>query len=274
MATPPQDFLRGMGGRAVDPAHLEELGKAAAGLADSTGITLGSAVVRVIGREKLSAEQVRRVVEFTNIEAFNKKFAALHGSMRAVHFDGGPADPVRVLQDLNDGARPKEVTMESMDYEVPPMAEKTSAMPSPDIERSATGILGDVRGLQRKLASAHDEIVQGAEAAALVMQETLDGLVGHIKRASMQGAGSNEILDAWVRVNPEVAKLAYARLRDVMVPGAKTAGRRIDPEHPVVGLFVEFVKAAQVHTAYRAALRSLDAELSKIAAWMQRQGDD
>ncbi len=270
-------ILPGLGGRHVDPGHLEMLGKQAARLSETAGLSLNDSVVQTIGHEKLSQEQVRRVVEFANVDAFNRKFASLSGPMRAVDVDGGPADPVHVIQSLNNNARPQDVKIETMEYSVPPEFGKISSVTAmvPQLDRTQKGALMEVHRLQSKLSAAHEEVTSSAEASSFVMNEALVETVDRAKRASLQGATASEIFDAWVRVDPEMAKVAWARAQHVIPTNAnqKVAGRRrLNPEHPVVSSFATFAKAAHAYGSYVSARRSIEKELVRVGDWLSANG--
>lgn len=259
-------------GRAVDPQHLEMLGKRAASLSEAGAVSLTEAVVQTVGHEKLNSEQVRRVVEHANVEAFNKKFAGLDGTFRAVHIDGGPADPAQVLQDLNDGARPREVIIDTLEYSMPPeYGMKVSSFVHE--ERTPKGVLGEIGGLHRKLSAAYDEVIQNAEAARGTLNEALEDLAVQVKRASLQGASAQEILEAWNSVDSEMAKTAYARTRRFMdLDAVKVAGRSLRPTSAVVETFSEFSKAARSYAAHSEALTRIEDELSRVEDWISHNG--
>lgn len=258
----------------VDSSHLESLGKTAARMAEAGGTSLNDAVTQTIGHEKLNSEQVRRVVEFTNIEAFNRKFAALEGPLRAVQIAGGPADPTQVLQSLNNDARPQEAVMESMDYAMPPTMGKHSSRHFEPTARTVTGVLGDVLDLQRKLAAAHDTLTQDAEAARYMLNESLLELVARAKTACLHGAAPGELYEAWFRVDQGLAKVAFERSAQVLPPSTtKTAGRRINPDHVVVGTFVQFAKHASAYTGYVTAVRNLELQMARVGSWLEEHGD-
>lgn len=267
-------FLDATEGRSVDPSHLESLGKQAARFAELNGLSLSDAVTQTVGHEKLNAEQVRRVVEFTNLEAFHRKYSSLDPSSRIVHIDGGPADPVQVLQDLNDGARPREVTIHALEYSMPPET-KTASIGAfvPEIDRSRSGVVGDIIGLRSKLAAAHEEAVQGAEAAHFTMNEALVSLAGLVKRAGLQGAAVADIYEAWFRESPDLAKVAFARVKH-LVPSTNTkvASRVINPAHPVVDGFRDFVKAAQAFGHYSKTRQEIEAEMVRVSGWLEHNG--
>jgi hypothetical protein len=259
--------------RAVDPSHLETLGKTAARMSDSGDLSLTEAVVLTIGREKLNSEQVRRVVEYANTEAFNRKFASTSGSMRAVHINGGPADPVQVLQSLNDAARPREVTIDSLEYSMPPDMGKTSSSVISALDRTVAGVMGDVQGLRHQLMAAHDELTQSMEASKSAMNEALVDLAGFVKQASAQGAAPAEIYAAWMARSEELGKVAFDRTRSFMRDSnVKVAGRVMNPAHPVIRGFDDFVKAAHSFASHREALARVEDELLKVSKWLKARG--
>lgn len=271
MSTAPRSALSG---RAVAPTHLESLGKTAARLADSNDISLTSAVIETIGSEKLNSEQVRRVVEHANTEAFNRKFASTSGSMRAVHIDGGLADPVEVLQALEHGARPREVIMDALEYAMPPSFGKTSsAQPFFNaIDRTPAGVMGDVRGMQHKLASAHEQLIGDLEASKAEMNSAIVKLAESVRQASLQGASPQELFETWTAISPELAKVAVHRTKQFMIASnTKVAGRGLNPQHAVVQHFDTFVKAAQSFAQHHEARQLLEAELVKVNTWLKQR---
>ena len=89
-------------GGLIDPKELQGLGQKASHLHLHSGIPLSDAVVKVARwHGRLNPEQVRRVIEFTNNEAFQTMFKQAEGSHRVVCFPGGPADPSQVLKELS-----------------------------------------------------------------------------------------------------------------------------------------------------------------------------
>lgn len=259
-------------GRAVDPGHFEHLGKQAAHLADTAGISLTDAVVQTVGHEKLNSEQVRRVVEFANIEAFQRKYASTSGHLRHVHIDGGPADPVEVLQALHNEARPREVTIDALEYSMPPDFSKSASVSYVTTERTRAGVLHDISSLRSKLSAGHDELVQGAEAAKERMEMAAEKLAEAVHTASVQGAAPAEIYEAWGRVDPDVAKVAFRRFSPFMRPSnVKVASRQINPGAAVVTAFSELVKEAKTYQAHQLALRELEENLATVTAWLEEK---
>lgn len=261
-------------GKSTDPGTLEGLGKQAAALHESAGIGMTDAVVQTIGRAKLSTEQVRRVVEFANIEMFNRKYAAMAGTFRTVHVDDGPADPATVLQDLNNNARPQEVTVDALEYSMPPNLSKTASVAGLVEARPRGAVMGEIYDLRSKVSAAHDELIQSVEASKERVAELFVELVEAVKSASAGGAAPEEIYRAWVKVNPEAAKIAYARASTYMRPAnEKVAGRYLNPSTDVVDLFAKLVKESQSCQRHTMALKTVEAELVKINQWLKTNGD-
>lgn len=114
--SPIQTVLQQRDARPVSGEHLEVLGKqAAANWCEGKVASLHAAIVDVVRGERLSPEQVKRVVEFTNGDAYLQEFRK-EGSHKVVHFDCGPADPSQVLQDLNDGGGGSVYDRGTLDY--------------------------------------------------------------------------------------------------------------------------------------------------------------
>jgi len=114
--SPIQTVLQQRDARPVSGEHLEVLGKqAAANWCEGKVASLHDAIVDVVRGERLSPEQVKRVVEFTNGDAYLREFRK-EANHRVVHFDKGPADPSQVLQDLNDGGGGSVYDRGTLDY--------------------------------------------------------------------------------------------------------------------------------------------------------------
>lgn len=260
-----------MSGRAVDPSHLESLGKAAARLAETSDLSLTNAVVETVGREKLNSEQVRRVVEHANIEAFNRKYASTSGVMRAVHIDGGPADPIAVLQSLENGAAPREATIDSIDYGMPPSRGKAASYEVASlVDRTPAGVVGGIQALHTQLKSAHNEVVQNLEVSRGELNDSLVELGESVRLASLQGAAPLDFFEAWAATDAEVAKVAYQRVAPFMnVNNVKVANRGLNPRHPAVQHFQSFAKAAQSYARHHEALMLIEQELLKVSSWLK-----
>lgn len=113
---PIQTILQQRDARPVSGEHLEVLGKqAASNWCMGKTASLHEAVIDTVRGERLSPEQVKRVVEFANGDAYQQEFRK-EGNHKVVHFDCGPADPAQVLQDLNDGGGGSVYDRGTLDY--------------------------------------------------------------------------------------------------------------------------------------------------------------
>lgn len=103
---PPRGLLQQAHARSVSGEHLEVLGKQAASKwATGEHPTLADAVLEQVKEAGLSPEQVKRVVEFANTDAYLTEFKKEGANHRFVDFGrSGPADPAEVLKSLNLGA--------------------------------------------------------------------------------------------------------------------------------------------------------------------------
>src|SRR5208282_6747332 len=99
-----QGLLQQAHAHRVSGEHLEVLGKQASSRWSSgESKTLSDAVVETVKTAGLSPEQVKRVCEFANTEAYLTEFKKEGSAHKFIDFGSGPADPSTVIKDLNDG---------------------------------------------------------------------------------------------------------------------------------------------------------------------------
>lgn len=256
--------------RAVDPGRLIDLGKTAADLSASSGISLTEAVVRTVEMEKLNSQQVRRVVESANHEAFSRKYAQTSGRTRAVHFDDGPADPTVVLAALKTASSPRAVPVSTADYDLPPTFHKSAALAPEPIFRTKAGAYAGILDLQHQLNHAHEEAVAGAEVAKVAMREAMAGLRDHVGHAVRSGASADDIVAGWSAFNADIAKIAAERL-GLRLLGVKTAGVVLNPQHAVMTTFVNFCEATEGFQAWESARGQVESELMKVSSWLKER---
>jgi len=254
--------------------ELSEMGKQAAAMAESCSLNLTEAVARTIGMTKLNTEQVRRVVEFANHEAFHQKHSSLHMANRVVDIEGGPADPQSVLQSLNNAARPTSEKVASLDYALPPMR-KTSSSSDYGMSVVASthgGVRLRLNGLRHKLASAHETVVQDAASARYQMLETMGELQVVVKRAALNGMSTDDLVSAWARVNPDLVGtcLEYMPYLPPQTPGVKVA-HRVNPDHAMVRLYSQFVKHAQDFAQSTKARQNIEVELGRVETFLNER---
>ena len=244
--------------RGRTPGELEALGKTAARLSETSGLSLTEASVRALEGQDLNAEQIRRVVEHANINAVNSKFAALRGGDRIVHIDGGPADPITVIDALNATASAPGAKLAALEYSAAPFYEKRT-----HVAYEETPV--DLPQLHHKLASAHDELVDMTTGIEFRMEEKCAELTDQALRASREGASLCDLVTCWMGVDPIMAKVAARQLAGQIRWGEKTAGRRISLQHPVNESFRAFAKVASEFHRASEARRVVEAELAQVS---------
>ena len=106
--------------RSMSGEELEMLGKQAADLYSTAKRPLTEAVIEVVKHAGLAPEQVKRVVEFANTEAYLQEFKKEGSTHKVVEFEGGPANFSDVLKDLNDGGGGTVFDRGASDYGQPP----------------------------------------------------------------------------------------------------------------------------------------------------------
>jgi hypothetical protein len=250
-------------GRSVSASELEAFGKTAARLSETSGLSLTEAAVRTLEHESLNAEQIRRVVEHCNINAVNSKFASMKGD-RIVHIEGGPADPVTVIDALSASASAPGAHIMALEYSAAPSHEKRAhALPfAPAV---------DLHGLQTKLAGAHDELVDMCAGIEFRMETKFDELAARAKSAAHDGASLADLAAAWSSIDPQMAKVATLQLVKEIPWGEKRAGLRVSANHPVMAAFESFAKVASEFHRAAEARRNVEGELAKVAGFLGRR---
>lgn len=252
-------------GRSVPASELEALGKQASRLGTTSGLSLTEACVRTLEPEALNAEQIRRVVEHCNINAVNSKFASLRGPNRVVHIDGGPADPVTVMDALNATTSAPRAQLVALEYHSAPPAEKRASVALPDRPRE------NIPALARKLAQAHEELVDICTGVEFRLEQRLEELKTAALRAANEGASLSDLVAAWAGMNAPLAKVAADCLHDRIAWGTKVASRSIHPAHTVMTKFAQFAAAALEMDQAIHARRAVETELAKVSRFLDSQ---
>jgi len=255
---------------------------------------LTQAVVETVRGQGLVREQVKRVIEFANIQAYLDEFHALDGN-KVVVLRGGPADPrvVLPLLEINtaEPARDAEPLVESrpavakvrMDhYQVPPVKTKVAMpdVPVPEQPYSYERPMREIEQWAEKLAAARDLLVQ--ECSALETAVDLEGpaVVQEIKRACLEGQTLGQVIRALELLGPvEIVKRAMLEAmpvveRDVLFTKHatlesldqydRTAGLLIDRRHPLVQRFEKYAQDVQALEVSQRAAESVQQELNRV----------
>lgn len=259
----------------IDPEQLELFGKKAAALY-CQGTRLNDAVVETVKQAALAPEQIKRVCEFANTNAYLQDFEK-SGEARNITFDGGPADPSVVVKELNDGSAPAVHQVDS-DYDPPAGSFKTAsgdlstlaeAFGHDGMEKAASvdqgshaNPLDDVYDTKVRLEGMHDTFMSKMASSQVVMDDVKSVLCHEVDQAMSGGATLGDITEAWAVYTPSAGMLkeAVSYIRDHLKEGGMSAveqanslmkraaaGSIPNPEHPVVDKFIAFTKIAEEH---------------------------
>jgi hypothetical protein len=253
--------------------ELETLGKEAAAHYFTTGDDLTVSVIETVKKAGLSPEQVRRVAEFANTEAFLREFKKEGSTHRVIEFEGGPADVSIILKDLNDGGGGTVFDKGDGDYAAPPPdVEKTASVNmdrlghfDAELQR-AFGVeqpnipfaepLRDAYDMKHKIAGVYDELQSELSALETMHLDVCDSLYNEVKQASLGGLPLGDMLRAWQTstTEPVFVKVAFQMLTPRLVGeevfSSKTgiaeslektaAVGLVNPEHPLVTKYQDF----------------------------------
>jgi hypothetical protein len=287
----------------VDPEQLEAFGKKAAALY-CEGTNLNEAVTGVIKTAALAPEQVKRVCEFANTAAYLNAFEK-SGEARNVEFDGGPANPAVVIQNINDGSAPQAQQIDTDDY-VPPVGQyKTASVRSNDMLSSAFQCAAD--GMEKtasarytdhtahanpveelwatrtRLEGARDHFMSKVSSSNVHLEQVQADMIKVAELAHLEGVSLKDMARAWSAYGdtPMVKRammLVCDRLRDrgksdeqITISMAKTAGGSVpNPTHPIIERFVAFTKIAAGDDVLQASVRILDEQLAQVNPAIKR----
>jgi len=262
---PASGLVQQLSAKPVTGQHLEVLGKKAAALWVSGECRdLTTAVVETVKTAGLSPEQVKRVVEFANTDAYQQQFRK-ESAHKYIEFDGGPADVSDVLKDLNDGGGGSVFDDGLGDYEAPPEEVKTSAFKNSFLDKAFQveelpypyeNPCQELVALREKLASACEHMTSELGGIEIMYMDLGDQLYHHVKQAALNDTPLGHVIQAWqdVSPHPDHVKIAFQRMTPKLMEdgvfytldslGAsieKTAGLRlVNKEHPLVTTFQEF----------------------------------
>jgi hypothetical protein len=238
---PSQTLLQQKHAKPISGEHLEVLGKhAASQYMSGTCSTLNEAVVETVKQAGLSPEQVKRVIEFANTDAYLQEFKKEGSDHKYVHFQGGPASPSEVLKDLNDGGGGTVFDRGMGDYSSPPpdMSKRSSAnLARVGMDKTASAYDPAERQLQEmfnvkeqpipyadpwaesvamrdKLAGARDNANSELGSLEVEFMTICDHLYHQVKQASLSEVPLGHVIQAWQDVvpGPEYVKLAFQRI--------------------------------------------------------------
>lgn len=286
--------------------ELETFGKHAASLylRQRCG-TLSEAVVETIKTAGLAPEQVRRVVEFANTDAYLKKFASEGPGHKVVNFKGGPASFPDVLRDLNDGGGGTvfDKAASVSDYRLPPP--DVAALASRNLERMGfmesklaeafhveevplpfEEPLREAADMKDKVAGLYDQANYELSGLETRYMDVCDLLFNQVKQASLEGVPLGHVLTIWHTINPdpEFCKAAFAMLTPRLVENEvfhspvavassleKTAGvGMVNQAHPIVGIYEDFCGTLTKMAATRAVRDEAAEQLDVLSNFLKK----
>jgi hypothetical protein len=267
----------------VNPDKLRMLGKQASTLHVRDGVPLTEAVVGVLRDEQgLTPDHVKRVIEFSNNDAFQILFEKEAGGHKVINFNGGPANPSEVLRELNMAAIPTPVAVsnnvgnyrpfvpgqDSAEIDDPFGRPKTASKnyrqlnPSRDIE--------DLRG---RLVTIRDNTMSKLSSLGVLYDDAETKLYQEVRQLVLDGMSPAAISTAISKVasTREMTQLAlkqiHTRMESDRLPSVamvKTASGLVNTRHPLIQAFRDFEKVAEQRYTFLAALDIVDNELRKV----------
>ncbi len=238
---PAQTLLQQLHAHPISGEELEVMGKKAASRYLCGECTsLNDAVIETVKQAGLSPEQVKRVIEFTNQNAYVGCFNKLGSDHKYVEFHGGPADPAAILKDLNDGGGGPVFDRGLADYSREPMEksssvllaqnrsrmglEKTASASSPAEEAFEAMFQvqerplpyaepwNDIIEMREKLADGKEQLTSEINSLEVDYIDVSDGLYGLVKQAALAETPLGHIIQAWGSVvpGPDFVKVAFS----------------------------------------------------------------
>lgn len=293
---PTHGLLQQLNAKDVSGEHLEVLGKkAAAAWCEGRVSTLNDAVVGVVKHAGLSPEQVKRVVEFTNTEAFLTGFKKEGANHKVVDFGAdGPASPSAVLQDLNDGGGGSVFDSGTGDYHQPP-AEKTALAEDDQALAAMFASSGESYPEHNPLSNTmelRDKLAQAYETATSELS-TLENMFGdlrgqmffHVKQACLGGHALSEVIEIWQQRAPseEHVKVAFRAIADELVDNGVFFNHEelasslqkvaqvgtVNEAHPLVSSFTDFCQVLSKLAEVRETQQETGEGLARVTAFLK-----
>ena len=285
----------------VAPERLELMGKQAASMYLTEGISLNDAIVKLAADDgDLENEHIRRIVEFANNAVFKKKFDVLED--KNVHFP--LADPAAIIRDLKDGGSPAHMGSPVDDYDYPPDSNSEETVKSavetmgpgnmvkeasvPYQELRHANPLDDVYDLYLRLESARDTMQARYSGIASITKEASSEFYHEVKKEviTIDGVGFDGIAAALIKVASyeEVTSALSAVAARLMGEGQASKeklaqannqiGQIINPEHPIVSSFEHFLKTAAECLSYKIGAEAISEQMIDITTFIKQKSHE
>jgi hypothetical protein len=283
--------------------ELETLGKEAASKYVRGGVSsLTEAVVETVKSAGLSPEQVKRVVEFTNIDAFHQEFRKEGMGHKVVEFEGGPADYSQVIKDLNSGGHTMEIDKHAFDYSTPPPnvpslrslnedrlhlenTKLAEAFGVDEIPLPYAEPLREAIDMKDKLAGIEQELATQLSQLEGQYFDVIGDLFDSVKQASLGGVELGQIVQAWSTVasKPQFIKAAFAQLTPRLLENGVFSSKSdigdsimkmasagiVNQDHPLVINFCDFCETLTKLAETRVAHTDVAAGLDTIVTFLK-----
>lgn len=283
----------------ISGEELEVLGKtASAKYLNGECKTLTEAVTQTVKKASLSPEQVKRVVEFANTDAFLHEFRKEGAGHRVVEFEGGPADPSDILKDLNDGGGGTVFDRGTLDYHAPPADTKIASAHAEagldqmfEVKEAALPFsepLGDAMDMRDKLAAGVDHLTSELIGLEGMYEDLCDRVYFQVKQASLNGSGLGDIAQvmsagapspeyikcAFQMITPRLIKdEVYHSLDQCLVSMDKTASATIvNTRHPLVTEMREYSECLTKMAEVRGARNRMNLAYGELTHFVKNAG--
>lgn len=298
----PLTLLQQQSARPINPEQLEMMGKKAAALYEQGATSLSEAVVEVTKEARLAPEQIKRVCEFANTTAYLNEFEK-GGEVRNVTFSGGPADPGKVLRDLNDGSSPAINHVKEAHFEAPTGHYKTAAAETllaemfgagAGLDKLASASLPDhfshaapideVYELRTRLHGVRDHLRSKYASSGVLYDDVRSDLCKEAETAVSGGSSLGDVARVLASFSPnptllKTAMLAIGKHLQTKTTTAGSLGSSLtkvahegsvpNPEHPLVKTYHVFTKVAFEHRKLEEAINVVDEQLKGVNAQLK-----
>lgn len=282
----------------LSPESLELMGKQAANAFLDEDISLNDSIAKLAGaHDDISAEQIKRIVEFANTAVYlakhdqNKTAGSEHSYPQFELADAG-----RIIQDLSDGARPTVVTKTDIDYSRQAKKEKVSSsrtekaleelfkVASAEKDYSEETVINEVMAAKETLLALKQNIGDRYNQHESLFKEAAAEFYDIVKRHVLEGGSFGEVYTALQSVagddlsdnlQPIVKgliseKVAKAEdLKKQFADKEKSAHRTVNPEHPLLKTYAAMVMAGEELQKTAGVLDEVHQELGALTDFIK-----
>lgn len=236
------------------------------------GTQLNQAVIATLRGRDLTTEQIKRVVEETNVAAYLNDFGQA-GEKRNVVFSAGPADPQVILKELGEGGgdsvpvRPEMSTDKTKVASAVSVSNSMMAEAGEKTKTAAATAEAEAGNVYDGLLKQASLLCRRASKAESFYQDSVAQLVGAVKLAQACGSTGSDIRVAVSQSarTPWGANLALQEIDRYLNigQGVKTAGR-LEGSHPLVQAVRDLEKNGFDLKVSKRAMRETEGEIDNF----------